>query len=231
MLRSGQRDIKQSLHFLPLDDFQFFLEFVRIRFVENDLAVDRARGLDQARVARARAPDFAGEKGHDHGLPFRALGFVRGDQLDGVGCRGIGFANRLVAGAQAGAKSASDMAARFRRGGRAEQFVQLRAQIGKVFRGSEHKRSRSCVMRTISWTALKSGCCLIARRKRVEQIQRVRDRAASARFLCDLETRPGALGEARQLVIGEAEDFAQHAHDFVVGVGSTMIASSAVSQA
>ena len=66
---------------------------------------------------------------------------------------------------------------------------------------------------------MKSGRCSIVWRRRVIIIQDVGDGAASAGFLCDLETCPDALGKACQFVIGETEDFAQDARDFVVRVG------------
>ena len=60
VFRSGQCDIKQPLHFLTLGEFQFFLEFIRVRFVENDLRLVAPWGLDQARVARAGDPRLCG---------------------------------------------------------------------------------------------------------------------------------------------------------------------------
>ena len=37
VLGSGQRDVKQPLHFLTVCQFQLVFEFIRVRLIENDL--------------------------------------------------------------------------------------------------------------------------------------------------------------------------------------------------
>ena len=94
---AGQRDVKQPLHLLSLDDLQIALRTQpKSVLSKNDLWAIALGRLNQARVSRnRRAPYFSGQKRYDHRLPLRAFGFVRGDQLDRI-CRGRIWTRQIV---------------------------------------------------------------------------------------------------------------------------------------
>src|ERR1043166_51779 len=85
MPRPRNGDVKQPFHFLATQDFRSLLDFFfAIFLVERRNHFVLSRNADDRRITRRKPGDAPAEKRYDDSIPFRALGFLRRDELDGV---------------------------------------------------------------------------------------------------------------------------------------------------
>ena len=123
VLGAGESHVKQPLHFLSLDLFEFLIELARVGPIKQDVGFVGFHIFDRPWISRWRVADVACQERHDDRVPLRTLGLVRGDQLDRVTRRRMGLARRIKIRSQALPEICKRKSARFGRRGNAQQLV------------------------------------------------------------------------------------------------------------
>ena len=217
MPRARDSDVKQPLHFLAAQDFRgLFNFFFAIFLVQRRNYFVLSRDADDRRISRRKSGDAPAEERHDDGVPFRAFGFLRGDELNRVL---IGKA-RWTLLFHVGAKPFGEIRQRRARcgrfGGERHEDVELADRVLEIFRRkrSKPRPQRRAVDQLLNGGKERQFLKRGANLGQLADLRRHYPRRRARSF--NLKAVAMSFAEHGQVVIGNSVNFAQDSDDLVV---------------